>query len=87
MTPWKSGDPERRRKADTAMQSFRIPAMVLITAMVLSLLGIAAWSLDLERRKVDKTAVETIQNDIKEIQRDVKELLRRDGRRPGYRPD
>lgn len=61
-------------------QSFRIPAVLLITAMVLSLLGLASWALDLERRKADKATLEAIVSDVKEIQRDVKELLKRDGR-------
>lgn len=59
------------------MQTFRVPAIVLITAIVLGLLALGGWSLDLERRKADKTDIYAIQTDVKDIQKDVKELLKR----------
>jgi hypothetical protein len=74
MTGHKYEGPERRN------QSFRIPVITLIVAMVMGLLGLAAWSVDLERRKVDKedftNAVSSIHADLKDIQKDVKILLR-----------
>ena len=70
--------PEERAVGNNP-QSFRIPALALIVAFVVGLLGLSAWALDLERRKADKVAVEMLQTDIKVIQTDVKTLLRLSG--------
>jgi len=77
MAPSRYIGPERREGANG--QSFRIPAIVLIVAFVAGLLGLSAWSLELERRKADKASVETLQADIKVIQTDVKTLLKISG--------
>ena len=49
-------------------QVFKIPALVLITAFVVSLLAIARWvdstTRELEQKKADKAAVEALEKKI-----------------------
>lgn len=59
------------------MQSFRIPPLVLITAFVLGLLGLAGWANSLEQRKADRGELTGIHEELRTIQSDIKELLRR----------
>lgn len=76
MTTPRYAGPERRQGSN-GTQSFRIPAIVLITAFVLGLLGIAGWANSLEQRKADRTEMVEFRQQVVEMQRDIKELLRR----------
>ena len=67
---------EERRVSGNS-QTFRIPAIVLITAFVLGLLGVAGWANSLEQRKADRTEMTEFRQQVVEMQRDIKELLRR----------
>lgn len=60
-------------------QTFKIPSVVLIIAFVASLLGLAGWSLNLERSKVGKEEIGEVKAQMVRIESKVDRLLSRGG--------
>ena len=56
-----------------------IPMILLIVAVVSALLGLSAWSLGIEQRKVERSELQEFKSDTRadltEIKRDVKSLI------------